>query len=168
MLCGIPLQCPHWCWPLYCQLLLKQNSCVTKPSFSDDKTKENGGKMLLVQVSGCTQQTCLWYKPTLKTLKPFTKSQIEKGWGIHELCGVTVKGFNNALFQKGILGVLLLSQGNQDWKQRSCTRHTNMFTCWVPDLLQMEICPLYIPRARCCPSAVHAAHNTCWCPLTMW
>jgi hypothetical protein len=53
----------------------------------------------------------------LKTLKPFTKSQIEKGWGIHELCGVTVKRFNNAWFQKGILGVLLLSQGNQDWKQ---------------------------------------------------
>jgi hypothetical protein len=45
-----------------------------------------------------------------------------------------------------------------------------MLTCWVPDFLQMEICPLYIPRARCCPSAVHAAHNTCWCPPTcgMW
>jgi hypothetical protein len=97
----------------------------------------------------------------LENSQTITKSQIEKGWGIYELCGVTVKRFNNAWFQKGILGVLLLSQGNQDWKQRSCTRHTNMLTCWVPDLLQMEICPLYIPRARCCPSAVHAAHNTC-------
>lgn len=25
----------------------------------------------------------------------------------------------------------------------------------------MEMCPLYIPKARCCPSTVHAAHSTC-------
>jgi hypothetical protein len=133
------------------------------------KTKENGGKMLLVQVSGCTQQTCLWYNQAhLENSQSIYKESDWKRSGHSWAMRRDSEGIQQCIVSKGILGVLLLSQGNQDWKQRSCTRHTNMLTCWLPDLLQMEICPLYIPRARCCPSAVHAAHNTCWCPPTMW